>query len=67
MNFTAVAILVGCGLLAASIAFVFRWDLIPITGGAFRLDRWSGEIRSCQIRMTVTYLPGPGNRVECDP
>lgn len=43
------AILIGAALIALSITFIFRWTLVPTSNvvGAFRLDRWTGELVWC--------------------
>jgi hypothetical protein len=37
------AIIVAGALIAISIAFVARWEI----SGAFRLDRWTGQVVEC--------------------
>ena len=68
----SVAIAASGVLIAAAVLFVFRWDTVPgprssHTGEAtvVRVDRWTGEIVSCEVRLTPGYSPGPGNVLEC--
>ena len=50
----AVAIVVAAIILAGTIAVVFRYEM----SAAYRLDRWTGQVRLCEI------LNG---RIECPP
>jgi hypothetical protein len=46
------AILIGAALIAATIAYLFRYDLR--TGGMAgiqRLDRWTGQVQDCMVRQ----------------
>jgi hypothetical protein len=49
------AILLGALAIAATLAFVFRWEVtIRVDRGAesvFRLDRWSGTIVPCKRKV----------------
>ena len=71
----AASILAGSLLVAASIALIFRWEVTPINGtvaanGAFRLDRWTGEIVACNggVDQRMAGLQGAhAYRLECEP
>lgn len=58
------ALLVGCALIAFSITFTFRWTISPTTPivGAFRLDRWSGEVAFCNLPLGQN-----AKRADCNP
>jgi hypothetical protein len=56
------AILVAGIIVAAAIAFVFRWQIIPAGGDAYRLDRWSGRISICASTDFHS-----GSEMVCDP
>lgn len=46
-------VLAGAAIIALSIAFTFRWTIVPATPltGAVRLDRWTGTVVFCPIPL----------------
>ena len=48
-----VALLAGSALIAASIAYVGRWQISAVSSNGsevvYRLDRWTGEIVTCRM------------------
>ena len=54
----AVAIFLGALVLAAAVAFVFRWQIAANASGVFLLDRWNGHVAECR-------QPLLGRQLEC--
>jgi hypothetical protein len=53
--------------------FLLRWQITPGPRDnylgeptALRLDRWTGEIVTCGVKVTPGWTPGPGKTLECD-
>jgi hypothetical protein len=44
----AVAIILAGLVLAAAIAFVFRWQIAANASGVYLLDRWTGHVAECR-------------------
>lgn len=59
-----VAIVLAAALIAASIAVTNRWAISNAApyGGAYRLDRWTGQTMWCS--HTATLTPSP---LDCQP
>jgi hypothetical protein len=63
-----IAIVAGCALIAASILFTNRWEISATSYGymegnkattsevVYRLDRWTGEIRSCGLNINADLM-----------
>ena len=63
-------VLAGAALIAGSILFIGRYEITAagygFSGGAtaadttdetvFRLDRWTGEIRTCSVNMNTNFV-----------
>jgi hypothetical protein len=43
------AIVLGAALIAVTLLFLFRWEISGVGGQAYRLDRWTGRITSCNV------------------
>jgi hypothetical protein len=59
-----IAIVAGAALIALTILFVFRWEVISGPGaGAIRLDRWNGQVFFCSgpDLKTLEYRCGSGS------
>jgi hypothetical protein len=54
----AVAIILAASVLAAVIAFVFRWQIAAGPSGVYLLDRWTGRVAECR-------QPILGRQMEC--
>jgi hypothetical protein len=54
----AVAIIVAALVVAAAIAFVFRWQIAANASNVYLLDRWSGHVAECR-------QPLLGRQLEC--
>jgi hypothetical protein len=50
-----IAIVVGAGVIAAAMLFIFRWEIGSYGGMAIRLDRWTGNMvaSNAPSQMTV--------------
>lgn len=50
---TPLAVIVGAGVIAFSVAFTGRYEIAAANSeNIYRLDRWTGEIRQCGVNMT---------------
>jgi|KBSMisStandDraft_5_1062788.scaffolds.fasta_scaffold11779897_1 hypothetical protein len=54
----AVAIFLAALVVAAAIAFVFRWQIAANASSVYLLDRWSGHVAECR-------QPILGRQMEC--
>ena len=54
----AVAIFLGALVVAAVVAFVFRWQIAANASGVYLLDRWNGHVAECR-------QPLLGRQMEC--
>ena len=55
-------------MIAASIAFTFRWDVTATQNGAARLDRWRGEIVECRYDVYKSAgAPLAARNLDCNP
>ena len=54
----AVAIFLGALVVAAAVAFVFRWQIAANASGVYLLDRWNGHVAECR-------QPLLGRQMEC--
>lgn len=43
----SIAIVAGAALVAVTILFLLRWEIVSSSQGLHRLDRWSGRILTC--------------------
>jgi hypothetical protein len=67
LNVAAGANLLGLTIIAASIAFTFRWTVAGTSEGAARLDRWTGEIVECRYDVyKAADSPLRARILECD-
>jgi hypothetical protein len=57
---TPIAIVVAALIVAAAIAFVFRWEVVGGPNLALRLDRWTGVIAWCVHEAAE-------NKLDCTP
>lgn len=49
-----VAIVIAGVLIAAAILITFRWQIaVNSDGGIYRLDRWTGQTRICNMRFCL--------------
>jgi hypothetical protein len=54
---TAISIVIAGVVVAASIVFIFRWEVIgyrgdsPVNGSVYRLDRWTGSVAACSATV----------------
>ena len=61
-----VAILASAVIVAATIAFTFRWEAGGGFGGViFRLDRWTGVIVACRVPVQAS-LYGQAAPINCE-
>ena len=44
---TTAGIVIGALIISGAILFEFRWEIAATSPGAYRLDRWTGEITWC--------------------
>jgi hypothetical protein len=42
-------IVIGAALIAASVAWIGRWEIFAQGGIVYRLDRWHGDIVACVL------------------
>ena len=54
----AVAIVLAALVVAAAIAFVFRWQIVASSAGVYLLDRWTGHVAECREPLL-------GRQMEC--
>jgi hypothetical protein len=68
------AIIVAAGVIAASLLFVFRWEVtaVSLPGSlavyspvALRIDRWTGDITVCHGRGIVDVISGGLANLQC--
>jgi hypothetical protein len=67
------SIIIGALIIAATIAFLFRWSVVvgPTTGertdyplqGIYRLDRWTGSVTWCRGALPGLLTP---SSIKCD-
>lgn len=55
---TSVSIVVASLIIAASVLFIFRWEIV---GGSdplevHRLDRWTGDVTACGVNDIEAFL-----------
>ena len=68
------AILGGALIIALSIIFTFRWEIVPIgQWAALRLDRWTGKVVAClpphgepAVRPEVIFADGGSIPFRCE-
>jgi hypothetical protein len=45
---TPMAVLIGAIVIAATMAFIFRYDVTPADiGVVYKYDRWTGKLQQC--------------------
>lgn len=44
---TPAAIIAGSIIIALSVAFSLRWEIVTSTEGTLQLDRWTGTVKTC--------------------
>jgi hypothetical protein len=68
-----VSFIAGACLITGGLLFHFRWESVATTPNAvtgapseIRINRWTGEIVTCEVRVTATTSVAPGNKLECE-
>jgi hypothetical protein len=51
-----IAIVVAALILAGAAALLFRWQVVGTPNGLYRVDRFTGDVRSCRFLGSDGFL-----------